>query len=277
MTQAIPSAIKWPGGKFYLAKKLAAIAPPCKTRVETHAGSLAFTLACDPGGISEVVNDVDGRLTNFWRVLQNDIQFQKFRRTVEAIPFSEHEFHVFQRDLFRFANEVTWHEDKLVDSAVAFFVVCRQSVMGTMKGFATLTRARTRRGMNEQASAWLTAVEGLQAVHNRLKRIAILNRDAVDVIEQQDTSDTLFYCDPPYPHETRAVKKLYEHEMSYKDHVKLLDTLKNCKGKFMLSGYKNGLYDEQLQGLNRVDFKLPNNMSHGSNKRRMTECVWCNF
>ena len=57
-----------------------------------------------------------------------------------------------------------------------FFVRCRQSLAGRMKSFATLSRTRTRRGMNEQASAWLTAIEGLPAVrYARLSRVAILN------------------------------------------------------------------------------------------------------
>jgi DNA adenine methylase len=73
-----------------------------------------------------------------------------------------------------------------------------------MDGFATLSRTRTRRGMNEQASAWITAVDGLAAVHARLRRVAVLNRDALHVIRQHDGPDTLFYCDPPYLPRTRT-------------------------------------------------------------------------
>jgi hypothetical protein len=50
-----------------------------------------------------------------------------------------------------------------VPSAVNFFVRCRQSMAGRMRDFATLSRTRVRRGMNEQAAAWLSAVEGLPA------------------------------------------------------------------------------------------------------------------
>jgi len=44
-------------------------------------------------------------------------------------------------------------------------VNCRQSLAGRMDAFAPLSRRRTRRGMNEQCSAWWNAVEGLPAVH----------------------------------------------------------------------------------------------------------------
>ncbi len=88
--------------------------------------------------------------------------------------------------------------------AVWFFITCRQSLAGRMEDFAPLSRTRTRRRMNEQCSAWLTAVEGLIEVHGRLKRVVILNRPALEVIRQEDGPQTLFYLDPPYLHQTRA-------------------------------------------------------------------------
>ena len=101
-----------------------------------------------------------------------------------------------------------------VEEAVRFFVHCRQSLAGRMDGFAPLSRMRTRRGMNEQASAWLNAVAGLADVHSRLRRVSILNRNAIDVIRQQDGSRTLFYLDPPYLGEaTCALDDVYSFEM----------------------------------------------------------------
>jgi hypothetical protein len=37
------------------------------------------------------------------------------------------------------------------------------------------------------------------------------------------------------------------------------------------------LYDTTLAGWTRHDFDLPNNAAGGAAKRRMMECVWCNF
>jgi len=84
-----------------------------------------------------------------------------------------------------------------VHDAVSFFVECRMSLAGRGDQFAPLSRTRTRRGMNEQASAWLSAVDGLRAVHRRLRRVVVLNRPAIEVIQGQDGPDTLFYLDPP--------------------------------------------------------------------------------
>lgn len=131
--------------------------------------------------------------------------------------------------------------------------------------------------MNEQASAWLSAINGLEAVHDRLKRVVILCRDAVDVIRQQDGVETLFYLDPPYLPSTRVSSGNYEHEMTEDQHVRLLETIQGCEGKVMLSGYPNELYDDMLIGWQRHDFKIDNKVSGAKQKRRMVESVWCTF
>jgi DNA adenine methylase len=126
--------------------------------------------------------------------------------------------------------------------------------------------------------AWLTAVEGLPAVHERLKRVVIVGpKDAKEVMQQQDGPNTLFYLDPPYLDETRTAPQVYRHEMTRDQHGELLDVVKAVKGKVLLSGYDSDLYQEKLADWNRHTFKLPNNAASGSSKRKMTEAVWCNF
>lgn len=162
--------------------------------------------------------------------------------------------------------------------AWAFFVRCRMSLSSRMNEFAPLSRVRTRRRMSEQVSAWLTCVEGLPAVHARLKRVAILCRPAMEVIRSQDAEGVLFYLDPPYVHGTRASTQEYgNHEMSDKDHSELLELLRTAKGRVMLSGYRNAMYDEALSGWTRHEFDMPNHAAGGKAKRRMVECVWCNW
>jgi DNA adenine methylase len=160
--------------------------------------------------------------------------------------------------------------------AEAYYVRCWMSLAGRKDRFAPLTRNRTRRGANEQASAWLTAVEGLPAVHARLRRVAILHHKGLDVIREQDGPRTLFYLDPPYLAETRTAADVYTHEMTAADHAELLDLVCQCRGKVLLSGDRSELYDERLRGWTRHEFDLPNQAAGGRQKRRMTEVVWCN-
>jgi len=280
---AVQSPLKWHGGKSYLAARIVAMMPPHLHYVEPFAGGLSVLLAKEPEGVSEVVNDLYGWLSNFWRAMADDEAFAEFSRKVAAHPFSESSWAwasgVFEEWERHGKDVVSTFPRVSVVGATAFFIRCRQSLAGRMDAFAPLSRNRTRRGMNEQASAWLSAVEGLPAVHARLKRVVVLNRDALDVIRQQDGPNTLFYLDPPYLKETRASGEVYEHEMSEYQHVDLCTVIRQCAGKVMLSGYSSELYRFQLEeaGWHRTDFTLPNNSAGGKAKRRMTECVWTNF
>jgi DNA adenine methylase len=263
----ISPPLKWHGGKHYLAEKIIALMPNHLHYVEPYAGGLSVLLRKPYEGTSEVANDIDGSLSNFWQVLQDGALFAQFNRRLQATPFSESEWECAGADA----------TTDPVAGAVNFFINCRQSLAGRMDGFASLSRTRTRRGMNEQASAWLTSIEGLPMVHDRLKRVVILNRDGLDVIRQQDGPDTLFYLDPPYLAETRATAKVYKFEMSACQHSDLLGFIKKSAGKVMLSGYPSEMYDRELATWSRHEFKLPNQAAGGSAKREMTEVVWCNF
>src|SRR6202453_224096 len=183
-------SLKPHGGKHYLAQKIIALMPPHTHFVEPYAGGLAVLLAKDPEGVSEGVNDLDGNFTNFWQVLQDEGLFAQFQRRVQAIPFSIVEWQKAQRDLAEAKDSV--------GRAALFFVLCRQSMSGRCHEFSPLTRNRTRGGLNEQASSWLHAIDGLPAVHARLQRIVILNQPALEVLRSQDGPGTLFYLDPVY-------------------------------------------------------------------------------
>ena len=264
----IHGPLKWHGGKFYLASRIVGLMPPHLHYVEPFAGGLAVLLAKDPEGVSEVVNDLDGQLVNFWRCLQDPVAFGVMQRTLAAVPFSRQEWQEAEKR----------HPYADVDRAIDFFIRCRQSLAGRGDAFAPLSKNRTRRGMNEQASAWLTAIDGLPAVHARLRRVVVENVDALAIVRAQDGPKTLFYCDPPYLHSTRTARDAYgAFEMSEAQHRALLDALGQCQGKVMLSGYPSALYDAALADWTRHAFDLPNNAASGSTKRRETEVLWCNF
>ena len=115
---AITPPLKWHGGKHDLAGQIVAIMPRHVHYVEPFAGGLAVLFAKRPDWVSEVVNDLHGDLTNFWRVLQDETKFAAFRRVAEAVPLSEVEW----RDAGKRLDD-----PDPVRRAVAFFVRCRQS------------------------------------------------------------------------------------------------------------------------------------------------------
>jgi DNA adenine methylase len=264
--------LKYPGGKQPLARRIVAMMPGHTCYCEPYAGGLAVLLAKSPEGISEVVNDLDGRITNFWTVMQRPSLFAEFQRKVSAIAVNRREWGAAR-------NHKHDGYDPIADAA-AFFVLVRQSLAGRMDSFSPLSKTRTRRGMNEQASAWLSAIDGLPAVHERLRRVVVENLPAVEVIRREDGPSTMFYCDPPYLHETRTAKEVYgAYEMTRDDHVELLKTLRKIEGKFLISGYRSRLYDRAAEkwGWHRVDFNVANHAASGATKRRMIESVWANF
>ena len=281
--------IKWHGGKSYQAPWIIGLMPPrCKNPnkpapddpgwlhyVEPYFGGGAVLLAMEPEGISEVVNDLNCELINFWAALQEPAAFADFQRRVEAVPFSKAAWHGSRKPY-----EATWDKTGgMASHAVNFFIACRQSMSGRMASFAPLTRNRTRSGMNEQVSAWLNAIEGLPAVHARLRRVVILNDDALKVIKSQDGPRTLFYLDPPYLHETRETTGEYACEMTDADHARLLGTLADIKGRFLLSGYPSKLYDDAAKayGWRCETLKIDNKSSSAKSKEQKTECVWMNY
>lgn len=284
--------LKWHGGKTYQAPWIIGLMPPRVKNpnapaaddpgwlhyVEPYFGGGAVLLAQDPEGISEVVNDKNKELANFWSVLASSERFALLqRRLVGGTPFSAEHYERSSGIACAKGVEQIFAD---VERATHFFVFCRQSMSGRMKGFAPLTRNRTRSGMNEQVSAWFGAIEGLPEVHERMRRVVILNNDALKVIKQQDGPRTLFYLDPPYLHETRETKTEYgNHEMTADDHASLLDVLCGIKGRFLLSGYPSVMYDDvaAAQGWQRYEMKIDNKASSKRKKDQETECVWTNY
>lgn len=278
--QPIPSPLKWHGGKGgyhgKLAKWIISLMPKHIHYVEPFFGGGSVLLCKNQEGVSEVVNDIHGELINFWRVLQTPVTVGDLMRLLDATPFSEHYWREIESECARLKGI---HFGTEPARAWAFFVRCRQSLAGRNDTFAPLSKSRTRRGMNEQASAWLTAIEGLPEVHERLKRVVILNDKATEVIRREDSPSTCFYLDPPYLHETRATTGEYEHEMTETQHFDLLKQLAGIKGKFLLSGYHSPMYDGDAKRFcwNCHEFKIPNSAAGGKKKREMVECVWTNY
>jgi DNA adenine methylase len=278
---ATSGPLKWHGGKSYLAKRIRELMPKHTRYCETHFGGGAVLLSGDGEGVAEYANDKNYNLTHFWFVLGDAGIFPDFLRRAQCKPLSEVEFDAAQKRLeSRMCMAGGGVFPRMpTDAAVDFFVVNRQSRQALGRDFATPT-SRLRRNMNEQVSAWLSAVDGLPEFHQRLRRVEIRCQDALDFIKELDSPDTLFYVDPPYMHHTRVTTKEYgEFEMTRDQHDELLRCLSCIQGKFILSGYLSDLYEnwQRAQEWQRVDIKIPNQASGKKTKEIKTECLWMNY
>jgi DNA adenine methylase len=139
-------------------------------------------------------------------------------------------------------------------------------------------RSNSDRSGTTPAHDWANYPEALAAIVERLRGVVIENRDACEVMAQHDSPETLHYVDPPYLPETRAPSnkydlkhRMYRHELTREDHVRLLEYLRGLKGMVALSGYASPLYDDAL-----ADWKRDEMLTHADGARERTEVLWLN-
>jgi DNA adenine methylase len=271
-----------------MAAHIIRLMAPHRHYVEPFGGSLKVLLARDPNdrrlwlpgrdgdrGVSEAVNDLNLPLSNFWWTLRSEEAFPHFLRAALCTPLSRIEFEA-AADCDPVPGTTADRPDW--QAAFRFFVRARMSRAGNFRGFTDLTRNRCRRRISGNASEFLGAVDGLAAVHARLQPVVIERMDALKLIAREDTPGTLAYLDPPYVHETRSTKDFYgDCEMTDRQHAELLEIVKGCKGKIILSGYANPLYDSALSHWHRLTFDRPNDTAGGESKGRRTEVLWLNY
>lgn len=267
--------LKYHGGKGAdhgkLAKWIIRLMPPHIHFVELFAGGLAVLFNKNPEGHSELINDIWGELSNFYRVLQDAEKFERLRELVQLTLFARDEFDLAMQDCAELDE---------VERARRLWERNRQSRQGLMRDFATPSRSRTRRGMAEPVSSRLGAMDGLPEVHARLELVQVENMDAIELIRREDKPHVHMYLDPTYLLETRSAKNVYEFEMTDDQHQELLETLAGVEhATWQLSGYPSLMYGNWAaeHGFHRREFIIDNKASSKKQKKRKTECVWMNY
>ena len=202
----------WYGGKFNHLDWLLPRLPEAHHYCEPFGGSGAVLLNRLPSPV-ETYNDLDGEVVNFFRVLRE--QKDELITQIALTPFSREEYFLAVSDCPK--------ETSPLQRALSFFIRARQSRSGLAQtaslGRWANCKNTSRAGMSGVVSRWLGSVEGLPDIAFRLLRVQIENRPATDVIDLYDDEGTLFYCDPPYPHDSRGDTKSYGYEMSDDDHI----------------------------------------------------------
>jgi len=260
-------AFGWYGGKYSHLDWLLPLLPKTKHYCEPFAGSAAVLINREPSPV-ETYNDIDGEVSNFFRVLRDHRD-----ELIEAIGLTP-----FSREEFKLAIEHPNGNISDVERARRFYVRARQVRTGLAQtasiGRWAHCRLTSRAGMSGAVSRWLGAVDQLPYIAERLLRVQIENDDALEVIQRYDSPDTLFYCDPPYPHDTRGDSNAYAYEMTDEQHEALAELLGSVKGKVALSTYQNGSTERLYRGWNRID--APEKTIH-SVKQKRQEVLYTNY
>lgn len=248
------------GGKSLLAPKIVRLFPAHGHYVEPFCGSLAVLLA-KPESRCESVNDIDGELMTFWRVLRD--RTEDLARVCALTPHSR-------------AEHAASYEPADDDIEVA-----RRVWVQLTQGRAGLRRATGWRhyvrpvGTAPMADYLDGYLRRFMPCAERLRRVSLECRPALDIIARYGSElDVLLYVDPPYLASVRSSGS-YLHEMGTDDeHRETAEALHACRSAVVLSGYGSEMYDSLYDGWARVEFATMTGQG-GSNQAR-TEVFWFN-
>lgn len=121
------------------------------------------------------------------------------------------------------------------------------------------------------AGYWCKTPETIRQAAERLRKVQIECRPAVEMIRRFNFPNVLIYADPPYVLGTRHGKQ-YRHEMTDVQHEELLVALLSHRGPVLLSGYDSDIYRDMLSGWHREEIA-----ERAQTSGVMTEVLWMNF
>lgn len=253
MKKVVSPALKYYGGKFRLAPWILEYFPKHLHYVEAFGGGAGVLLQKEPARI-ETYNDRDGDVVNFFRVLRHETD--ELIRHIRLTPWA--------RDEYELCLE---NSGEAMEDARRFYVRLWMSLHGGTR----LAKAAWRRGKTVKSPMRYIKIDNLYAVAERLYNVQIENRDALKLIAEMDTPETLFYLDPPYPASTRTDKNRYAFEMTDRNHIELAVLSQTLKGYVIISGYDCQLYNELFdeKGWRRIDRP---SLANGGIRR--TESLW---
>ena len=258
--------LRWPGGKVYQLNTLIGLIPEHTHYCEVFGGAGSLLFNKEKSKI-ETYNDINTFLYNYFNIVRSEPEKlqelidstpncrQTYNRAVELLQFAVPSMVPKGIPAFPNAVEIAW----------AFHVVCNQSFAGMQKSWGyRITEIRKEKILN------------LNSFAKRLKMVQIENDDFKEIIRRYDSPETFFFCDPPYL-ETYKKEYYYANNLKNEDHEQLCDLLNGIKGKYLLSGYDNEIYERVLKNPSKITSNLTLNMSTTQKKKVKTECFWFNY
>jgi DNA adenine methylase len=255
------------GGKAKIAGRIMPIiwSIPHTVYAEPFAGGLSVLYAkgippiTDKCHYREAINDRNKNLITFWRVARE--QPEELARWLDLTPYSQEEY----RRTQKIYKAPCGYSD--LEIAWATYIQCNMSFANRpTDGWATQTI-----GANS-AATWINRNSRLPECFERLKSVHAACEDALAFIKRWDSSQTLFYCDPPYPGTNQGHYKGY----TLADFQALCDALDNCKGSYILSNYNQPITPQSAQRC--IDIEAMMSAANGKDREivdcKRTEKLW---
>lgn len=252
--------LRYPGGKFKMAKWVISHFPPHGLYCEPFGGA-GSVLMQKPRVQGEIYNDLDSDIVNVFRVLRDPAQAKELERLCRLTPFAYEEY----KNAYHPCDDPVEHARRVVFRS--FASIGSDGVTRRNSGFRGLKNNETS---VTAAQEWSRYPDAISAFVERLQNVLIEHRDAMYLFGLYDRKDTLFYVDPPYVMNTRSKSSvLYSNELTDDDHEKLAERLRSLQGMIVLSGYSSDLYDRLYSGWRKVVKKAT-----AQNGKGRTECLW---
>ena len=232
------NVITYMGGKFHLKEKIYSILPNHDVFVEVFGGGANVLLHKPPSKL-EVYNDLNKDLANLFYVLS--FHYNEFYEKAKFLVYSREIFNIIKNEILNTKIESIPN----IDRAVKLFYLYNTSFSGKTKSFGYSIKKRTAFLYNK--------IKKIETIHKRLKYVLIESLDFEEVIHKYDSENTLFFLDPPY-FSKESYYSTNDLSFKYEDHVRLLNLIKNIKGKFILTHYENELYTKELKDFNLITF-----------------------
>lgn len=211
-----------------MLKYLLGMIPEHRLYCEPFFGGGALFFA-KPKAEVEVINDVNGEVINFFKVLKT--KFSALQKEIQATLHS--------RELYREALEVYNDPGSYTDVKRAWALWT-----ATNQGFAGMIGSWGFGKTNSKEKAVAAKREAfIEAYEERLRTVQVENNDALKVIDRCNERDAFIYCDPPYIGSDQGHYGGYTEEQ----YEKLLQTLSKVKAKFLLSSYPSKILSKYIR------------------------------
>lgn len=227
--------LKWPGAKWteQVIGPIVENMPPHRCYVSLFFGSGGDLFNKAPAAC-EVVNDLDDDVVNFFEVLRETPT--ELAEVVSLTPWSRREWELAKR---------RDDEPSKLERARRFIARMNQS-HGQRPGCTGWRHDGPARSSSFTLQ-WHALPERIASAAERLRKVQIECRPALDILRRYAGADVLVFADPPYLAEVRKGRKIYRKEMmSEGEHEDLLVGLRAHPGMVSLTHYRCPLYDELL-------------------------------
>ena len=192
---------------------------------EPYAGMLGVLL-CRPRCNLEMVNDLDGHVVNWWRIVRD--RHEELAALLEATPYAREMFRDAQDELN--AGPV---EDPL-RRAYLYHLCMWQSLPLRYPGKRSWGRRFDGEQINVSDKLLPMLPEMLRALAIRMRGIQIEQRPAVEILQRTAMEPaTVIYCDPPYPTADKNGYAIGARELNVDE---LTEQLRAQRGYVAISG-----------------------------------------